>query len=46
IISEPSEPKLHQLNHYLVSIVDQLIELWEGIDLLATFESPSGKRIK
>jgi hypothetical protein len=30
----------------LAPIIDQLIELWEGIDLSATFESPSGKRIK
>ncbi|CAG8821896.1 16545_t:CDS:1, partial [Racocetra fulgida] len=39
-------PKLHQLNHYLASIVYQLIKLWKEINLSAIFESPSSKRIK
>ncbi|CAG8609507.1 11224_t:CDS:2, partial [Ambispora leptoticha] len=46
VIPGPSEPKLNQLNHYLAPIVNQLIKLWEEIDLSATFESLSGKRIK
>ncbi|PKB93324.1 hypothetical protein RhiirA5_441643 [Rhizophagus irregularis] len=37
MIPGPTEPKLHQLNHYLAPLVDQLIELWQGIEL-ETFE--------
>ena len=46
LIPGPKEPKLHQLNHYLAPLVDQLIELWQGIDLPETFEHPNGKTIK
>ncbi|CAG8713726.1 5058_t:CDS:2, partial [Funneliformis mosseae] len=41
-----NEPKLHQLNHYLASLIDQLIELWHRINLPETFEHPNGKKIK
>ena len=33
VIPGPNEPKLHQLNHYLAPVIDQFIELWEGIDI-------------
>jgi hypothetical protein len=46
VIPGPKEPKLHQLNHYLAPLIDQLIELWEGIELHSTYESPSGKNIR
>ena len=46
LIPGPKEPKLHQLNHYLAPLVDQLIELWQGIDLPETFEHPNGKKLK
>ena len=46
LIPGPKEPKLHQLNHYLAPLVDQLIELWQGIDLPETFKHPNGKTIK
>lgn len=46
LIPGPNEPKLHQLNHYLVPLVDQLIELWQGVELPKTFEHPNGKKIK
>jgi hypothetical protein len=45
MIPGPTEPKLHQLNHYLAPLVDQLIELWQGLEL-ETFEHPSGKIVK
>ncbi len=45
MIPGPNEPKLHQLNHYLAPLVDQLIELWKGM-VLETFEQPNGKTIK
>jgi hypothetical protein len=32
------------LNHYLAPLVEQLIELWRGIDLSETFESSNGKK--
>ncbi|PKB98217.1 hypothetical protein RhiirA5_431735 [Rhizophagus irregularis] len=45
MIPGPTKPKLHQLNHYLAPLVDQLIELWQGIEL-ETFEYPNGKIVK
>ena len=44
MIPGPNEPKLHQLNHYLAPIIDQFIELWEGIDI-STNETTS-KRVR
>lgn len=46
VIPGPNEPKLHQLNHYLAPIIDQFMELWEGIDLSSTYESSTGKHIR
>ena len=44
MIPGPNEPKLHQLNHYLAPIIDQFIELWDGIDM--TTDESSRKRIR
>src|SRR2546429_4859606 len=33
VIPGPNKPKLHQLNHYLAPVIDQFIELCEGIDI-------------
>ena len=38
LIPGPKEPSLHHLNHYLAPLVDQLVELWNGINLSETFE--------
>ncbi len=46
LIPGPNEPKLHHLNHYLAPLVDQLIELWNGIELSTTYESSNGKPIR
>jgi Transposase family tnp2 len=46
VIPGPNEPKLHQLNHYLAPIIDQLIELWGGIELSATYENSNGRSIR
>ena len=46
VIPGPNKPKLHQLNHYLAPIIDQLIELWNGIELSTTYENSSGKSIR
>jgi hypothetical protein len=43
VIPGPNEPKLHQLNHYLALIIDQFIELWNGINI--TTNESSRKRI-
>jgi hypothetical protein len=45
LLSEPDEVKLHKINHYLSSIVDELLEFWDGVDLLSTNLHPTGKRI-
>ena len=29
----PSEPKLHEINHYLHPIINQLSQLWDGYDI-------------
>lgn len=46
LIPGPNEPSLHQLNHYLAPVIDQLIELWHGVELLTTYESSTGKTIR
>ncbi|PKB91694.1 hypothetical protein RhiirA5_248176, partial [Rhizophagus irregularis] len=46
VIPRPNEPKLHQLNHYLAPVIDQFIELWEGINLFSTYKNPAGKHIR
>ncbi|CAG8634485.1 6003_t:CDS:2, partial [Scutellospora calospora] len=28
LIPRPNKPKLHQLNHYLALLIDQLVDLW------------------
>ncbi|CAG8587144.1 801_t:CDS:2, partial [Scutellospora calospora] len=30
LIPKPNEPKLHQLNHYLAPLIDQLVDLWNA----------------
>ncbi|CAB4431022.1 unnamed protein product [Rhizophagus irregularis] len=39
LIPGPNEPSLHYINHYLAPIVDQLLELWNGIELSGTYKS-------
>ena len=46
VIPGPNEPKLHQLNHYLAPVIDQFIDLWDGIELLKTYENSAGKHIR
>src|SRR6185312_5646989 len=42
----PKEVGLKQINHYLVPIVDELLELWKGWKILKTFEYSAGLEIK
>jgi hypothetical protein len=46
ILSGPSEPSLYQINHYLSPIVDELMQLWQGIMINSTAESMEGKIIR
>ncbi len=41
----PSEPSISEVNHFLRPMVDELIELYDGI-LVPTFSNPSGKIIR
>ena len=46
LLPGPKEVKLHHINHYLAPLVDQLLELWNGIEI-TTNESPiNTKEIK
>lgn len=45
LLPGPHEVKLHRINNYLQPIVNELLELWDGIDSLATELNPTGKRI-
>jgi hypothetical protein len=46
LLPGPDEVKLHKINHYLSPIVDELLEFWDGVDLLSTNLHPTGKRIR
>ena len=46
ILPGPSEPSLHQINHYLSPIVDELMQLWQGVMLDSTAENRDGRMIR
>ena len=46
LLPGPNEVKLHNINHYLSPIIDELLELWNGFDLPSTNLYPAGKRIR
>ena len=46
LLPGPNEVKLHNINHYLSLIIDELLELWNGFDLPSTNLYPAGKRIR
>ena len=46
ILPGPNEPSLQRMNHYLSPIVDELMELWQGIMLDSTVENKEGKIIR
>ena len=33
LLPEPNKIKLHQINHYLVPIINELLEFWSGVNL-------------
>src|SRR5687767_1436563 len=46
LLSGPNEVKLHKINHYFSSIVDELLEFWDWVDLPLTNKHPISKRIR
>ena len=46
ILLSLNEIKLHRINHYLASIVNELLEFWNGIDLPVTNKYPTGKNVR
>jgi hypothetical protein len=47
LLPGPNEVKLDRINHYLSPIVDELLELWNGFNLLpASNKYPAGKNIR
>ena len=46
LLPGPHKVKLHRINHYLNPIVDKLLELWNGCDLLVSSKFPNGKKIR
>lgn len=46
LLPGPEEAKLHQINNYLVLIVNELLEFWNGVDLPSTYNYPSGRNIR
>lgn len=46
IIPGPEEPSVHQINHFLRYIVDDLTALWHGVYLTRTFEYPHGRVVR
>jgi hypothetical protein len=45
VIPGPNEPKLHEINNYLYPIVDQLIQLWNGYNII-THEYNDGRLVR
>ena len=44
LLPGPNEVKLDRINHYLAPIIDELLELWNGINLPASDKYPAGKK--
>jgi hypothetical protein len=45
VIPGPNEPKLHEINNYLYPIVNQLVNLWNGYNII-THESNNGRFVR
>src|ERR1043165_9232205 len=46
LLPGPNEVKLHKINHYLVPIIDELLEFWSGVNLPSSEDHPEGKKIR
>ena len=42
----PKEVSLHQINHYLAPIIDELLEMWAGYYISETYEHSEGLTIR
>ncbi|CAG8529748.1 11631_t:CDS:2 [Scutellospora calospora] len=45
IIPGPNKPSKHQINNYLVPIVDELVKFSKGINILVIYEYKEGQKI-
>ena len=45
VIPGPKEPKLHEINHYLYPIINQLNQLWDGY-YIKTYENNIGRFVR
>ena len=45
VIPGPKEPKLHEINHYLYPIINQLNQLWDGY-YIKTYENNKGRSVR
>ena len=45
LLPGPNEVKLHKINHYLIPIIDELLEFWSGINLPLSKDHLEGKKI-
>jgi len=45
VIPGPKEPKLHEINHYLYPIINQLNQLWDGYSI-KTYENNKGRSVR
>jgi hypothetical protein len=45
LLPGPREVGMHKINHYLAPIVDQFLELMDGV-IMPTLECPNGKKVK
>ena len=46
LLPGPNEVKLHRINHYLAPLVDELLKFWNGVNLPATNNYPTGRNIR
>ncbi|RDX39658.1 hypothetical protein OH76DRAFT_1328342, partial [Lentinus brumalis] len=46
VIPGPKEPNVHQLNHILRPLVDELLEMWDPGIFLSTPLYPTGRRVR
>lgn len=45
VIPGPNEPKLHEINNYLDPIINQLVHLWDGYNII-THENSNGRFVR
>ncbi|GBB90189.1 hypothetical protein RclHR1_17070008 [Rhizophagus clarus] len=46
LLPDLEEVKLYKINNYLASIVDELLEFWDGVNLPSTNNFPADRNIR